>query len=129
MEPIPDPTKIVEKITESIDDNIYSRQESEEDRTDRHLADMQSDNPLAKMIRPVLALLITLVWVVLHIYALYGTVQVEALYSADAALMTALGFYFSSRGLEKITKNKSAAAVRITKMNARAERRRKRRNG
>jgi len=117
-----DPNKIVDKVTEAADDNIYSRQESESDRSDRHLADMQSDNGFAKIIRPLITCALLTVWVLAHVAALWKEVPVEILHSADAALMTAIGFYFSSRGLEKITKRKNAAAVKIEVQRQRHER-------
>lgn len=116
-----DPNKILENVTSSIDENVYSRQESETDRTSRHLADMQSDNVLSKNIRPILTLVLLATWSALHIASMFTTVQVESLYSADAALMAAIGFYFSSRGLEKITSKKSAAAIQIEKLRTKAE--------
>ncbi len=120
---IPDPTKLIEKGLDTFDDAHYSRGESEADRTSRHLADMQSDNKLSKLIRPLIALIILAVWVALHISSLFIVVKIDSLYSVDAALMAALGFYFSSRGYEKITAKKTAAAIQISKINAKTNRR------
>ena len=124
---IADPTKLVEKGLETFDDAHYSRGESEADRTSRHLADMQSDNKLSKLIRPLIALIILVVWVAVHISSLFVLVSSDSLYSVDAALMAALGFYFSSRGYEKVVAKKTAAAIQISKINARTERKLKRR--
>ena len=124
-----DPGKIISDVTKAVDDNVYSRQESEKDRTDRHLADMQSDNKFAKIIRPLITCALLTVWVLAHVTALWKDVPVEILHSADAALMTAIGFYFSSRGLEKITKRKNAAAIKLERQRQRHDRKMKRKNG
>jgi len=114
-----DPTKILDTVAEGVDDNIYSRQESEVDRTSRHLADMTSDNPLAKMVRPLLALGLFVVWATLMIASIFKPVEAEAIYSSTAAMMAAIGFYFESRRAEKINAKKASAGIQIEKMRTR----------
>lgn len=116
-----DPTKLVGEVLEGVDDNIYSRQESEADRTSRHLADMTSDNKLAKMIRPMLALGLFVVWATLMVSSIFTKVEPEALYSSTAAMMAAIGFYFESRRAEKINAKKASAGIQIEKMRTRHE--------
>jgi hypothetical protein len=125
---IPDPTELVDKVSESIDDNVYSRQEAEADRTSRHLADMQSDNKLAKMIRPVMALWAMFINSILWIMS-YFRVEVDdtIVLTAGGVLISIIGFYFESRRAEKINAKKASASIQIEKLRTRHEIRMERR--
>jgi hypothetical protein len=112
---ITDIFKGIDKVGEAVDDNVYSEQERNEMFTRRLEIDANSDNQLAKMIRPIITLLAGLVWLVMHIAAIFREIDAEALYSADAVFMTCIGFYFDSRRREKIAKRKALAAVKIEK--------------
>jgi hypothetical protein len=118
--------ELIEKGLETLDDSVYSRGEQEADRTARHLADMKSDNPLAKMIRPLMALVVLSVWVSLQVYSIWKPdINVG---SADAALMVVMGFYFVARSFEKINSKKTAAKIHQDRISNRHQRKMERRN-
>ena len=118
--------ELIGKGLETFDEAVYSRGEQEADRTARHLADMKSDNPLAKMIRPVMALSILIVWICLQIYSIWKPeINIS---SADAALMVVMGFYFVARSFEKINSKKTAAKIHQDRISNRHERRMERKN-
>jgi len=91
-------------------DDLEYGQKDEEERTKRQQADMESDSQLAKTIRPL-----TLIYLLVVIFLLsitdgnlhWGewefTIHEEYIELYKALLLMAVGFYFSSRGLEKIT--------------------------
>lgn len=117
-----DPTKLVDDISKGIDDNVFSEEERAEMLTRRLEIDANSDNQLAKMIRPLITLISCAVWVFIHVFAVFKEVPSEAMYSADAAFMTCIGFYFDSRRREKINQRKTMAAIQIDKQRAKIER-------
>ena len=117
-----DPTKLVDTVSKGLDDNIFSEQERAEVLTRRLEIDANSDNQLAKMIRPLITLITCAVWLFVHIAAVFKEVPSEVMYSADAAFMTCIGFYFDARRREKIATRKAMAAVKIDKQRAKIER-------
>lgn len=79
--------------------------------TERHKADMQSDSWLAKNVRPITLVVMTVVTVVFGGIGIgkefdeLGLVAFESTYAAIISLdMIVFGFYFSARGLEKVAK-------------------------
>lgn len=117
-----DPTKLVDKALGTIDDNVFSEQERAEVLTRRLEIDANSDNQLAKMIRPLITLIACAVWVFVHCAAVFKEVPSEVMYSSDAAFMTCIGFYFDARRREKVAQRKAMAAVQIDKQRAKIER-------
>jgi len=107
--------KGIDKIGEIADDNILSQQEKEDILTRRLEIDANSDNQLAKMIRPLITLVTCMVWVFIHSVAVFREVSPEVMYSADAAFMICIGFYFDARRREKISQRKAIAAIKIEK--------------
>lgn len=76
--------------------------------TARHAADMQSDSWLAKNIRPIVLIVMTLFTILYLLLGLYSNLDQYNLefYKAGLAMLGSLdgfiyGFYFGSRGLEK----------------------------
>lgn len=117
-----DPTKIADKAVDAITENIYSEAKSQAERTQRLRIDMQSDNPMAKIIRPVVTLMTGLVWSFSIVYSFFGgEVHSEAIYSASAVFTSCVAFYFHSRRQEKINAKKSDAAIKIEAMKTRHE--------
>lgn len=117
-----DPTKLVDDIGNAVDDNIFGEEERAEMLTRRLEIDANSDNQLAKMIRPLVTLVSCAVWVFVHCVAVFKEVPSEVMYSTDAAFMTCIGFYFDARRREKVAQRKAIAAVQIDKQRARIER-------
>ena len=78
--------------------------EMEQELTERHKADMNSDSWMSKNIRPMVLVYLMVAWTVFAGFSLYeqsvDTAYVDML---RQMLMAAFGFYFTSRGLEKIT--------------------------
>ncbi len=126
---IVDPLKAADKIIDAIDDNVYSEQESQQERTERLRIDMQSDNPMAKIIRPVVTLLSGAVWAFAMIFSFFKTAPSEVVYSASAVFTMCIGFYFHSRRQEKIAAKKTDAAIKIEAMKTKHELREDKRDG
>ena len=116
-----DPLKIIDKATEVLDDNVYSEQESQQERTERLRIDMQSDNPIAKIIRPVITLMTGLVWSFAMVFSFFETAPSEVVYSVSAVFTMCIGFYFHSRRQEKIAAKKTDAAIKIEAMKTKHE--------
>ena len=115
---IDDITKIVDKVSDVVDESILTEEERADILTERLEIDANSDNALAKMIRPLITLITCVVWVFIHCLAVFLEVSPEVMYSSDAAFMTCIGFYFDSRRREKINQRKAIAAIRIDKQRA-----------
>ena len=118
---ITDPTKIISDVTDVIDDNIYSRQEQEEDRTERLKIDLQSDNQLAKMARPIMAYTILIVWSFVIIASIWIEIDQDVRDAVKWSLTAVLGFYFVSRGMEKVNSKKLDATIKLERMKTRAQ--------
>ncbi len=118
---IADPTKIISDVTDVIDDNIYSRQEQEEDRTERLKIDLQSDNQLAKMARPIMAYTILIVWSFVIIASIWIEIDQDVRDAVKWSLTAVLGFYFVSRGMEKVNSKKLDATIKLERMKTRAQ--------
>ncbi len=118
---IDDIIKGIDKVTDAVDENIFTEQERADVLTQRLEIDANSDNQLAKMIRPLVTLISCAVWVFVHSMAVFREVGPEVMYSSDAAFMTCIGFYFDSRRREKVSQRKTIAAIKIDKQRARIE--------
>ncbi len=118
---ITDPTKIISDLTDVIDDNVYSRQEQEEDRTERLKIDLQSDNQLAKMARPIMAYTILIVWSFVIIASIWIEIDQDVRDAVKWSLTAVLGFYFVSRGMEKVNSKKLDATIKLERMKTRAQ--------
>ena len=123
-----DPLKIIDKATEVLDDNVYSEQESQQERTERLRIDMQSDNPIAKIIRPVVTLMTGLVWSFAMVFSFFRVAPAEVVYSVSAVFTMCIGFYFHSRRQEKITAKKTDAAIKIEALKTKHELREEKRD-
>ncbi|MCK5614155.1 hypothetical protein KAR91_70475 [Candidatus Pacearchaeota archaeon] len=116
-----DPLKAADKIIDAVDDNVYSEQESQIERTERLRIDMQSDNPMAKIIRPVVTLMTGLVWSFAIVFSFFKQAPPEAIYSASAVFTSCVAFYFHSRRQEKIAAKKTDAAIKIEALKTKHE--------
>ena len=116
-----DVLKAADKILDAVDDNVYSEQESQQERTERLRIDMQSDNPIAKIIRPVITLMTGLVWSFAMVFSFFRTAPPEVIYSISAVFTMCIGFYFHSRRQEKIAAKKTDAAIKIEAMKTKHE--------
>ena len=122
-----DPLAAADKLINAVDDNYLSEQESEDIRTERQRIDMQSDNPMAKVIRPLVTLLSGLVWAFSIVYSFFKDADPIALASATSVFVTCVGFYFHSRRQEKMQQKKADTALKVERMKARHEIREERR--
>jgi hypothetical protein len=118
-----DPLVIADNVIEAVDDNVWSRQEWEDALTARHLADVNSDSPLAKAIRPIITIWAMAVNTVIWMGLLFteNTLDSTVVLTAGGVLSSAIGFYFYNRRVEKITARKVAASIQIEKLRARSE--------
>lgn len=130
---------ILDKGLETLDDNVLSEQEREANISDRHKTDMASDNKLSKNIRPIIALFMLGIWLIVHVIVLFKfavtDININELIFSDASILVAvIGFYFNSRKAEKIMdkqvslqKKKIDATVQVKGIEAKNERVRERR--
>lgn len=88
---------------------LLANQLEQEELTKRLQADMQSDSWLSKNIRPMTLIFVTVSVTTLSFWTIFGTLsqgQQSALTAWislwTAVMLTVYGFYFGSRGLEKI---------------------------
>ncbi len=123
-----DPLQAADKLIDAVDDNYLSEQESEDIRTERQRIDMQSDNPMAKIIRPLVTLLSGLVWAFAIVYSFFKDADPIALASATSVFVTCVGFYFHSRRQEKMQQKKADTALKIERMKTRHELREEKRD-
>ena len=88
-----------------MDANVVAEQEL----TKRLQADMQSDSWLSKNIRPLVLVFLLIVYTVFAGFSLSYSIDPAYVDMLKQMLMAAFGFYFVSRGIEKVT-DKIAAA-------------------
>lgn len=76
----------------------------ERELTERLKADMQSDSWLSKNVRPLVLIYLMGAWTLFAGFSLYNhQVNPEYVEMLKQMLMAAFGFYFVSRGVEKVT--------------------------
>ena len=96
--------KLLQLKQNSVQMQLNYDQNMEQQRTDRLKADMTSDSWLSKNVRPLVLIYLMAAWTVFAGFSLYNH-EVNAAYvdMLKQMLMAAFGFYFVSRGVEKIT--------------------------
>ena len=126
--------KIISDVTGSIDKATANQQ------SERHKVDTTSPFKLPHLIRPISfiwamaneTILTTSTILAVFILDTSNVNAVNALIAALAAnsaiLTTIIGFYFNSRRNEKISMNNSRAAIKIKRLETKAEIKRNRRN-
>lgn len=104
MSKIVDVNKLVGDLTTAADDMFESGEERNEALTDRHSMDMINGTWLTKNIRPLTLLSLLLYWLVLLPVLQYMGVEVPEVQvkAVEYLSMTSFGFYFGSRGAEKV---------------------------
>lgn len=119
-------TELIGKGLDTFDDVVYSRGEEETDKTSRHLVDMTSDNPFAKIIRPLLATIVTSVWAYKEVLSTFKEgVDTQ---TVTSVMLVVLSFYFVVRSVEKIQSRKAAASIQQQKIKTHHELREERRD-
>lgn len=109
--------KLKNELNKQIDDfksSQMSHVEKLEDQiSDRHSSDMQSDSWLSKNIRPITLAFLTVATVVFMYFTTFGTLsdlQLDALRSwqplLQVLLVTSYSFYFGGRSIEKFMNRK-----------------------
>lgn len=115
---------IVKPVAELTDNLHTSRQEDEGERTERLYIDMNSDNLLSKIVRPAVLIYLLLLYTALAFVDMLTGFEIDPAFIliierwGDLAFM----FYFTSRGLEKITKEANRQVRRVKRIEARKER-------
>ena len=97
----------VEKAFNALNTTVLSHLDNQErERTDRHKADMQSDSWLSKNVRPLALVYLLGLFTVLalsdSITALDFDVADKYVTLLENLLLAVFGFYFVSRGVEKV---------------------------
>ena len=122
-----DLTKIIETSVDKADQLIETGQDRQQTLSDRHKADMNSDNWLSKSIRPLSLLILLGLEIVLVILSAFGkTVDVAITTQVGVLLTSAFGFYFSSRKAEKVAAQNAKANLQVEKLKTRHQLRRER---
>lgn len=116
---ITDAFKAIDTIGNTIDDNIESRQEAEDTRTERLRIDMTSDNKLSKLIRPLITIYSGILFGALSILDIWFEIDENTIYATGLTFGTCIGFYFNSKRQERVIEKKSNAAIQIEKLKAR----------
>jgi hypothetical protein len=88
-----------------IDANVVAEQEL----TKRLQADMASDSWLSKNIRPMVLVFLLTIYTVFAGFSLRYNIDPAYVEMLKEMLMAAFGFYFVSRGIEKVTDKVAAA--------------------
>lgn len=105
------------KGTEIIDKFTESSQERQKTLSDRHSADMGSDNWLSKSIRPLVLLTLLFLQVLIVVLSAFGKHVDIAIVSQHGVLLTgAFSFYFSSRKAEKVAAQNAKANIELEKI-------------
>ncbi len=108
-----DITKTVTKGLELADDSFESKGELRELAMKAHTADMQSDNQLSKAVRPIIALVLLGLEVIVVISSLFGIeIPEHVTYELGAMLGAAIAFYMGSKGMENIADKKAKAEIK-----------------
>lgn len=108
---------VVKDVGEAIDRNVTSEEERLKlkneleqilggELTARHAADMQSDSWLSKSVRPLTVIVLLVLFLFFATADAFGWMSVSEVYldMLDDLMLTAIAFYFGSRGIEKTAK-------------------------
>jgi uncharacterized membrane protein (DUF106 family) len=101
----------VQKVMAEVQGLVIKANEVEQQEiTKRMQADMRSDNKLSKNIRPMSLIFVTGAVVALSYLTVFSTLTEDQISVLDswvdlwtAVMLTVYGFYFGSRGLEKVS--------------------------
>jgi len=113
--------KEIEQVGKITDNLVSTREEDEAERSSRHALDMASDSWWSKFVRPFVLIYILLALSAIEVFSVEVSETFATTMKAwgDLAFM----FYFTSRGVEKVTK----IANRQVRFLKRDERKRERR--
>jgi hypothetical protein len=105
---IKDPIDSVNELTKTVaaaaDDLIESSEERQEQLTNRHEMDMINGTWLTKNIRPLTLMALLFYWIiVMPVLQAFGVpILAPQIQAVEMLSLTAFGFYFGSKGFEKI---------------------------
>lgn len=104
--------EVVDKLTES-------GVERQKTLTDRHNADMTSDNWLSKSIRPLSLLILLVLQIFVVVWSAYGK-HVDPVIVGELGILlsSAFGFYFNSKKAERLASQNAKANIEIKKLEA-----------
>ena len=98
--------KIIGKVLDTGKD-VLKTVSNKEQASRRHQLDMSSDSRLSKFVRPFIAIWVSVMFVLLHILALFGIKAEPSDFSMiHSILMLVISFYFPARTIEKIIKRR-----------------------
>ena len=111
------------KTAEVVDGFTESGGERQKTLSDRHTADMSSDNWLSKSIRPMtLLILLALEALVIVLEAAGFAISLDTKLQLGGLLGAAISFYFASKKSERVAAQNAKANVHIEKMKVKSER-------
>ena len=118
-----DPNKLVEDVRGTLDDSITSKEEYNQQSTDRLTVDTTSPFKLPHLIRPILGIWVAALFTIIVTVGLF-TGQLtfaEALQATEVLVGGVFIFYFGSRGFEKVAEQRGKAQVKVAMETAKAE--------
>ena len=122
-----DLTKGIESLANVADGFHESSEEINEQLTERHETDMNSDNWLSKSIRPMMVIgLFTLMVFIVVADAFGKEIDLDTKITVGTLFTTALSFYFRSKQFERVAQKNAEANLKMEKLKFREERRNQR---
>ena len=117
-DPLTQADKLINSIGGQINQNTESEQERQATLTERLKIDMNSDNWLAKAIRPLQAAWYAILYAALALVAMVkfgadATIAATIICTTGAIVTSIIGFYFSSRKAEKLMSKQLASSEAI----------------
>lgn len=118
-----DTNEAIKDVTKAVDDAFTTRDEYNEQSTNRLVADTTSPFKLPHLIRPILGIwTMSLQTIIVAVGLIASKLSFEAAMEANAVLVGAVFlFYFGSRGFEKVFEQKGKAQIRVAQEQAKVE--------
>lgn len=117
-----DLTKNIFKAADKVDKFTESAQERGKTLTDRHAADMASDNWLSKSIRPLSLLILLGLQCFVVVFSTFGHhVDSVIVGQLGTLLLGAFGFYFNSKKIERVASQNAKANIEMEKLKTKQE--------
>lgn len=109
-------------VTKLIDETFESSEERQTILTDRQRIDMTSRFLLPQIIRPIIALSLLIMQILVMVAIFMGVeVPTDIIIEVGSLNAVAIGFYFNSRKAEKVNAKRVEAAIKIQSEKAKVE--------
>jgi len=120
---IVDPNRLVGDVLKGADDLTTSKEEYNQQATDRLTVDTTSPFKLPHLIRPILGIWVTAIYSAIVLAGLLtGRLSyIDALQATEVLVGGVFIFYFGSRGFEKVAEQRGKAQIKIAAEKSKAE--------